>query len=134
MELMNEEFDYIVSQICEEDPRYHLDAYEFVMEALSFAQKKFKREKHISGEEFLEGIKALLLKKFGPMTLTVLSYWGIKKTEDFGQIVFNLEQYKIIAKDNQDHYETFKNGYDFQQVFDEGYRKELAKRLKSMRY
>ena len=120
---MNEEFYYIVSQIVTEDPRYHADAYEFVMEALSFAQKKFKHTKHISGPEFLDGMKGLLMKKFGPMTIPVLDYWGIKKTEDFGNIVFNLEQYKIIAKDSQDHYETFKDGYDFQQVFDEGYRK-----------
>ncbi len=131
---MNEEFYYIVSQIHQEDPRYHPDAYEFVMEALSFAQKKFKQAKHINGREFLEGIKGLLLKKFGPMTIPVLDYWGVKKTEDFGNIVFNLEQYKIIAKDADDHYETFKDVYDFQEVFDEGYRKELAKRLKTMRF
>ncbi|MEI7998306.1 MAG: Minf_1886 family protein [Candidatus Omnitrophota bacterium] len=131
---MNEEFYYIVSQICKEDPRYHVDSYEFVMEALSFAQKKFKRDKHVNGYEFLEGIKGLLMKKFGPMTIPVLDYWGVKKTEDFGNIVFNLEEYKIIARDKQEQYETFKDGYDFQEVFDKGYRKELAKRLKTMRY
>ena len=131
---MNEEFYYIVSQIVQEDPRYHVDSYEFVMEALSFAQRKFRNVKHISGHEFLEGIKGLLIKKFGPMTIPVLNYWGVKKTEDFGNIVFNMEQYKIIARDSQDQYETFKDGYDFQEVFDKGYRKELAKRLKSMRF
>ncbi len=131
---MNEEFYYIVSQIAQEDSRYHTEAYDFVMEALNFAQKKFKRSKHISGYEFLEGIKGLLLKKYGPMTIPVLNHWGIKKTEDFGNIVFNLEQYKIIARDNQDQYETFKDGYDFQEVFEKGYRKALARRLKTMRF
>ena len=131
---MNEEFYYIVSQIIQEDPRYHADSYEFVMEALNFAQKRFRNTKHINGHEFLEGIKGLLIKKFGPMTISVLNYWGIKKTEDFGNIVFNLEQYKIIARDAQDQYETFKDGYDFQEVFDKGYRKQLAKRLKTMRF
>ncbi len=131
---MNEEFYRIVARIYQEDPRYHPDAYEFVIEALSFAQKKFQHTRHISGKEFLEGIKGLLIKKFGLMTITVLDYWGIKKTEDFGNIVFNLEQYKIIAKDNQDRYEIFKDGYDFQEVFDRGYRKQLAKRLKTMRF
>ena len=134
MNSMNEEFYYIVSQIAQEDPRYHPDAYEFVMEALSFAQKKFKRTRHISGHEFLEGIKGLLIKKFGPMTISVLDYWGIKKTDDFGNIVFNMEQYKIIAKDRQDQYESFKDGYDFEEVFDKGYRKQLAKRIKAMRF
>ena len=131
---MNEEFYYIVSQIAQEDPRYHADSYEFVMEALSFAQNKFKASKHINGHQFLEGIRGLLLKKFGPMAIPVLNHWGIKKTEDFGNIVSNMEQYKIIAKDSQDQYETFKDGYDFQEVFDKGYRKALAKKLKSMRF
>jgi uncharacterized repeat protein (TIGR04138 family) len=131
---MNQEFYYIVSQIHQEDSRYHPDAYEFVMEALSFAQKKFKQEKHINGQQYLEGIKGLLLKRFGPLTLPVLDHWGVKKTDDFGNIVFNLEQYKIIARDAEDQYEAFKDVYDFRQVFDEGYRKELAKRLKTMRF
>ncbi len=131
---MNEDFYNIVSQIHLEDSRYHPDAYEFVMEALAFTQKKFKMAKHVSGRQFLEGIKALLLKKFGPMTIQILDYWGVKNTEDFGNIVYNLEKFKVIAKDDDDQYETFKDVYDFQKVFDEGYRKELAKRLKTMRF
>jgi uncharacterized repeat protein (TIGR04138 family) len=132
--MMNEEFHFVVSQIIQEDPRYHSDSYEFVMEALSFAQKKFKISKHISGKQFLEGIKGLLLTKYGPMTLPILNHWGIKKTDDFGNIVFNLEQFKIIFRDEQDQYETFKDVYDFQEVFEKGYRKALAKKLKTMRF
>ncbi|MBF0490115.1 MAG: hypothetical protein HQL15_05780 [Candidatus Omnitrophica bacterium] len=131
---MNEEFYNIVSLIHQEDSRYHPDAYEFVMEALSFGQKKFKQSRHITGHQFLDGIKALLMKNFGPMTIPVLDRWGIKNTEDFGNIIFNLEQYKIIARDKDDQYETFKDVYDFKEVFDAGYRKELAKRLKTMRF
>lgn len=131
---MNEEFYTIVGAICARDQRYHPASYEFVMEALSFSQKKFKKSKHVTGHELLQGIKALLLKKFGPMTMNVLDYWGIKQTDDFGNIVYRLVEYKILSKDEQDHYESFKNAYDFTEVFDKGYRKELAKRLKSMRF
>jgi uncharacterized repeat protein (TIGR04138 family) len=104
------------------------------MEALSFSQKKFKKSKHISGEELLVSIRALLLKKFGPMTLTVLKHWGIKATDDFGNIVYNLVENKILAKDSRDHYDSFKNAYDFDEVFNKGYRKQLARRVKSMRF
>jgi len=134
MQLMDEEFYSIISTICEEDPRYYPEAYGFVMEALSFSQRKFKKSKHISGEELLAGIKALLLKKFGPMTMTVLKHWGIKVTDDFGNIVYNLVENKILAKDAQDHYDSFKNAYDFEEVFNKGYRKQLARRLKTMRF
>ncbi|MBI4309172.1 MAG: hypothetical protein HY591_02455 [Candidatus Omnitrophica bacterium] len=131
---MNDEFFSIVSGICGKDNRYHPEAYEFVMEALSYTQKKFKKSKHVAGSELVEGIKALMLHKFGPMVLTVLNFWGIKTTDDFGNIVFNLVEHKILSKDTQDHYESFKNVYDFEEVFNKGYRRQLAKRLKSMRF
>ena len=131
---MNDEFFSIVAGICHKDNRYHPEAYEFVMEALSYTQKKFRKSKHVAGFELVDGIKALMLQKFGPMALTVLNYWGIKATDDFGNIVFNLVQYKILSKDTQDHYESFKNAYDFEEVFNKGYRKQLARRLKSMRF
>jgi len=134
MQTMDEEFYSIISTICGKDSRYYPEAYEFVMEALSFSQKRFKKSKHISGEELLVGIKALLLKKFGPMTMTVLKHWGIKKTDDFGNIVYNLVESKVLAKDTHDHYDSFKNAYDFDEVFNKGYRKQLARRLKTMRF
>ncbi|MDE1921710.1 MAG: hypothetical protein KGJ09_07110 [Candidatus Omnitrophica bacterium] len=134
MQTMDEEFYSIINTICTYDSRYYPEAYEFVMEALAFSQKKFKKIRHIRGEELLAGIKALLLKKFGPMTLTVLSHWGIKTTDDFGNIVYNLVENKVLAKDAQDHYDSFKNAYDFDEVFNKGYRKQLAKRLKTMRF
>ena len=134
MNPMNEEFYTIVFGICEHDKRYHPESYEFVMEALSYSQKKFNKTRHITGTELLQGVKSLLLQKFGPMTLNVLKYWGITQTDDFGNIVFNLVEHKILAKDEQDHYESFKNAYDFEEVFNKGYRKQLARRLKAMRF
>lgn len=134
MQSMDEEFYSLVSNIYTQDPRYSPESYEFVMEALNFSQKKFKKSRHVTGEELLVGIKALLLKKFGPMTMTVLNYWGIKTTDDFGNIVFNLVENKILAKDDHDHYDSFKNAYDFDEVFNKAYRKQLARRLKTMRF
>lgn len=131
---MDNQFFIIVDEICKNDSRYHPESYEFVMEALNYAQKKFKKTRHVSGNELLEAIKNLTLKKFGPMSLLVLNHWGIKSTEDFGYIVFNLVKYKVLAKDANDSYDSFKNGYDFQEVFSKEYRVQLAKRLKSMRF
>ena len=131
--MVNQEFYSIIDQICDGDPRYKSDAYEFLMEALAYTQKKFKRSKHVSGEELLEGIKQLLMHRFGPMTLLVLNHWGIKRTEDFGSIVFNLVENRILSKDSEDNIDSFQNGYDFNEVFDQGYRKQLLKRISRMR-
>jgi len=130
---MGKDFYDIIDDIFEIDKRYRQDAYAFVMEALSYTQKKFRNNKHVSGEEMLEGMKELLLNKFGPMTMTVLKYWGITTTEDFGNIVFTLVDNKILSKTENDDIEEFRNGYDFVEVFNKGYRKQLVKRISRMR-
>lgn len=131
--MVNQEFYTLIDQICDVDSRYKSDAYEFLMEALAFTQRRYKRYKHVSGVELLEGIKQLLMQKFGPLTLLVLKHWGIKSTEDFGNIVFNLVDNKILSKDSEDNIDSFQNGYDFNEVFDRGYRKQLEKRISRMR-
>jgi uncharacterized repeat protein (TIGR04138 family) len=130
---MNNEFETIIEDIYERDVRYREDAYIFVMEALAYTQKKYKCTKHVKGEEMLKGMRELLLNKFGPMTLTVLKHWGITNTEDFGNIVFNLVENRVLSKTEDDTIEEFKDGYDFGEVFDSGYRKQLAKKISRMR-
>lgn len=130
---MNQEFNNILDVICTQDPRYKQDAYEFVMEALSFTQKKYQRSKHVTGVELLEGMKELLLSKYGSMTISVLQFWGIDKTEDFGHIVFNLVENKVLSKSAEDDIEHFRNGYDFQKAFHADYRQQLEKKISRMR-
>ncbi len=130
---MNQEYNQIIERIMGQDPRYKEDAYEFVMEALSYAQKKFKVPKHVTGEELLRGIKELLLNKFGPMTMSVLEHWGINNTEDFGNIVFNLVENKVLSKTDEDNIESFRNGYDFDKEFRDGYRKRLHRKISRMK-
>ena len=130
---MNRELDNILDKICQKDRRYRRDAYEFVMESLSFTQKKFRRPKHVTGEELLKGIKELLLDKFGPMALSVLDYWGVKNTEGFGNIVFNLVNNKVLSKTDEDTIESFKDAYDFKEVFGKEYKRRLHKRISRMR-
>ena len=130
---MNQEFYNIVDDITEKDQRYREDAYAFVMEALNYTQKRFKRVKHVSGDELLEGMRELLMERFGPMTMLVLAYWGVQSTDDFGNIVFNLVSHKLLNKADEDTLEVFRNRYDFTEVFDKGYRQLLDKRISRMR-
>jgi uncharacterized repeat protein (TIGR04138 family) len=130
---MKQTINDIIVEICETDNRYHEDAYDFVLEALAFTQKKYKRLKHVTGKELLEGIKILLMQKFGPMTLTVLQHWGIQRTEDFGNIVFQLVERKILNKTDEDDIQSFRDVYDFDKVFDKGYRQSLHKKISRLR-
>jgi uncharacterized repeat protein (TIGR04138 family) len=51
------------------------------------------------------------------MALTVLNEWGIKCCEDFGDIVFNMVEFQLLGKTEQDSREDFKGGYDFEEAF-----------------
>lgn len=107
-----------VEEIIKQDPRYKLDAYEFVMQALWFTQNKLKRQGHITGGELLEGIREFGLSQYGPMTKTVLGHWGVRTTEDFGEIVFNMVENGLLGKTDKDSRKDFKNVYNFNEAFD----------------
>jgi len=111
------DFYLVVEQICVKDKRYKADAYEFIMQALYFTQNKLKKDKHVSGKELLEGVRDFIIEQYGPMSKTVLAHWGIKKTEDLGNIVFNLIDKQILSKTEEDSLEDFKNVYDFEAAF-----------------
>ncbi len=115
---MSIDFHSKIGKIIKKDVRYKADAYEFVMQALWFTQKKLKRNGHISGKELLGGIKEFALDQYGPMAKTVIRHWGINTTEDFGEIVFNMVNSGLMRKNENDSCDEFKNGYDFDKVFD----------------
>jgi uncharacterized repeat protein (TIGR04138 family) len=106
-----------ITKICSRDRDFKPDAYEFVMEALHFTQKKLKKETHVSGKELLEGMRELAIDKWGPMAKTVLKHWGIEKTQDIGRIVFNMIASELLSKTEEDSIEDFKDVYDFAQAF-----------------
>ena len=112
------DFQEKVAQIIRRDPKYKPDAYEFVMQALWFTQKKFKIEGHVNGRQLLKGIKEFGLQQYGPMAKTVFEHWGINTTEDFGRIVFNMVNQGLLSKTEEDSPGDFKNVYEFKEAFD----------------
>lgn len=112
----------IVEEIVVKDSRYKVEAYDFVMGALNYTQSKFDKPRHVSGQKLLEGIKEYGLECFGLMARTVFENWGVKRTEDFGNIVFNMADTGLLAKTEDDSIEDFKHGYDFKEAFDKDYK------------
>jgi len=112
-------------KIVEKDPRYSVEAYLFVLEALFCTRKKFKKEKHVSGQELLEGIKDLALNRYGSTAKMVFNHWGIKKTVDLGDIVFNMVNAKLLSKTEEDSLDDFKDVYNFEDVFIKEYQFEI---------
>jgi uncharacterized repeat protein (TIGR04138 family) len=115
-------FSEVVEQICEKDFRYSPDAYHFVQEGLNHTLKLLKRggqhaHRHVSGQELLHGLREFALKEYGPMSKAVLNEWGIKVTDDFGQVVFNLVNACVLGKNETDSPNDFKNVFTFEEAF-----------------
>jgi uncharacterized repeat protein (TIGR04138 family) len=130
--------------LLEEDARYKLDAYIFVFEALSFAQNALGMggekpsesepadppggesgdapERHVSGQELCEAIRQYALHQYGLMAKTVLNNWGLYKTDDFGEVVFNLIRIGQMKKTPSDTIVDFENLYDFDAAFRQDFR------------
>jgi len=135
-------------QLLQRDRRYTLDAYLFVLEALSFAQEslglgqepaveeleplppggepeagtvrgkgkrgsKRQAERHVSGQELCEAARLYGLQQYGYLAPTVLARWGVRATDDFGEIVFNMIDIGQMRKTRSDRREDFHAVFNF---------------------
>lgn len=126
---MNEKIHPLI-ELLKQDARYHLQAYQFVRDALGYAQRvlqmpasdvasqKGEGEHHITGQQLCEAIRQYSLNQYGYMAKVVLNSWGVYKTGDFGEIVYNLIRIKQMKKSREDRREDFDEVYDFETAFD----------------
>ncbi len=97
--------------------RYKPNAYKFTLEAVHFTVSRVGERRHVTGEELLDGIRLLALERFGPVAKTVFEQWGVVRTEDFGEIVFQLVDAGLLGKTEQDKLSDFSRGYSFDEAF-----------------
>ena len=120
-------FNQAVEVAMKKDPRYGREAYVFLLEVLELTINQCRRSKselvnHVSAAELLECFRLHALEEFGPMALTVLSYWGIHTAEDIGSIVLSLVDAKFLAKTEEDTLEAFRRGFSFKEAFTQPFR------------
>lgn len=121
---MEEKQSYLakIEKILARHAQYKLEAYHFLLAALHHTVAKFTKPRHVSGEELLCGIRDYALEQYGPLARTVLNYWGIHETLDFGKIVFALVEAGILRKQSEDKLDDFDKVFDFKEAFDKGYK------------
>ena len=134
-----------LAELLEEDHRYHVAAYEFIFNALHYAQavlqlgsprpsepggteeeeESDEPQQHVTGQELCEAIRQYALRQYGYMAKTVLNSWGIRCTGDFGEIVFNLIRFGRMRKTRGDRREDFADVYDFETAFEQEFKISL---------
>lgn len=125
--MSDKNFPEVVKEIHDKDDRFGKGAYFFIREALDHTLKSMEKDRgknkgHVSGRELLEGIRDYALDRFGPMALTLMDYWNIKKCRDFGDIVFKLVDYGILGRTEDDSLADFEEGYNFKEAFEKPFR------------
>jgi len=117
------------------DPRYTIQAYAFLFEALEFTKSRKKRTqarargwgktaartRQVSGRELCEGFRTLAQNYYGLLALTVLDRWGIRSTSDLGEMVYNLIASGDLEKTPKDARADFDGVYDFEAAFRRDY-------------
>jgi uncharacterized repeat protein (TIGR04138 family) len=106
------------------DPRYAYEAYEFVFMAIDHTLKLLGRDLpdestdahdpryHVSGRQLVEGMCDFARQEFGLMACVVFRMWGIRCTDDFGEIVFNLIDAELMSRTPDDSRADFHDLFD----------------------
>ncbi len=97
------------------DNRYALNAYGFVLDGLEYCRAALGRRRHVTGQELSRSLAEFAAKQFGPMACTVLKSCGVHATEDFGYIVYNLIDIKVLRKQESDTLRDFFAVLDLQE-------------------
>ncbi len=73
--------------------------------------------RHVNGQELCLGLRDFAVSQYGLLARTVLDQWNIRRTEDFGRIVFMMVDAALLRKTDEDNIEDFSGVYDFDEVF-----------------
>lgn len=116
--------DASLYDLVRDDPRYPVEAYEFLSDAVEYTQEALGREPHedddpdtdyhVSAAELTRGACDLAVREFGMMAPIVFRMWGIHSTLDVGHVVFNLIRVGRLKQSDRDDLADFDGLFDLQ--------------------
>lgn len=119
-------------QIRDKAGPYPPQAYQFVREGLAHTVKMIhgdgqespepeaeseETNRHVSGQQLCLGLKDYAVRQYGLLARTVLGSWGVRKTDDFGRIVFAMIEAGWMRKQDEDTLDDFVDVYEFDEAF-----------------
>lgn len=117
------------SAIRERAAQFPEEAFQFVREGLAYTSKMVHGEqrcrhadehdpkRHVTGQQLCMGLKRLGMERYGQLAKAVLGRWGIRRTEDFGIIVYALIDRSELRQCERDSLDDFKGVFDFDEAF-----------------
>ena len=104
---------------------YPLEAFSFVQEGLSYTaghvhgdiETLSELDRHVSGQQLCLGLRDFAIRQYGLLAPIVLEHWKIRRTEDFGRIVFSMIDAGLMSRTDGDTMESFRGIFDFGEAF-----------------
>jgi uncharacterized repeat protein (TIGR04138 family) len=119
-----------ILDLIREDSRFAYEAYEFVCDAVTYTQDRLGRkaddefgreDRHVSGGELLRGACELAVREFGMMAPLVFKMWGVRTTDDFGEMVFRLIGTERLSQSDRDDPADFHDVFDLNAALTDGF-------------
>ncbi len=132
-----------IAPILARDPRYTIEAYALVLQALDRATRQARSAQrrrtskpagssksrkapggpnHVTGEQLCHATRDLVLEQYGLLGIGLLARWGIHSTSDVGEIVYALIASGDLSKTDKDSRSDFDNVFDFETALRRDYR------------
>lgn len=104
---------------------YPLEAFSFVREGLTYTAQRVhgnheslpEADRHISGQQLCLGLRDFAIQQYGMMARVVLEHWHVRRTDDFGRIVFAMVAEGLMSKTPEDNLDDFRMVFDFGEAF-----------------
>ncbi len=108
------------------DGRYPPEAFEFLQRGLELAtrvrrgheQHRRGRGRHVTGQQLAHALRILAGRQWGRLTREVLRHWNIRRTRDFGEMVYLMIEIGLMGKQDSDDITDFDDVYAFDTAFD----------------
>ncbi|BAM02307.1 Minf_1886 family protein [Phycisphaera mikurensis] len=115
--------------------RYPLDAFLFVQRGLDHTVRALHGDgddatqaqdpeedeedtsRHVSGRQLCEGIRDFAIAQYGLLAPVVLNRWNVRRSQDFGRIVFEMVDAGLMRKTDEDNVDDFNDVFDFREAF-----------------
>lgn len=105
---------------------YPSEAFEFVREGLEYTVHAIHgpepelmetEDRHVNGRQLSLGLRDHAIRRFGLMAHSVLTYWNIHRSDDFGRMVYALIEQGVMSRTDRDRMEDFFGIFDFEEAF-----------------
>jgi len=71
----------------------------------------------VTGQDLCHALRILATQRWGALAREVLRRWNIRRTRDFGEMVYLLIGLRIMGKQDTDDIADFDDVYDFATAF-----------------